>query len=115
MEDASLPTAAHMPSRIQAKVTLTEALGSEIIVHFTFDGQTYVSEDTKLLQKETGEEELHTLAKPGSSGSPPSAPARGCAWVTPSRSRSTSSGPTTSIRRPPRPSVPDPNNARSVP
>ena len=54
-----------MPSRIQAKVTLTEALGSEIIVHFTFDGQTYVSEDTKLLQKETGEEELHTLGDAG--------------------------------------------------
>ena len=65
MEDASLPTAAHMPSRIQAKVTLTEALGSEIIVHFTFDGQTYVSDDTKLLQKETGEEELHTLGDAG--------------------------------------------------
>ena len=41
--------------------------------------------------------------------------ARGCAWATPSRSRSTSRGPTSSIRRPPRPSVPDPNNARSVP
>ncbi len=65
MEDASLPTAAHIPGRIQAKVTLTEALGSEIIVHFTFDGQTYVSEDTKLLQKETGEEELHTLGDAG--------------------------------------------------
>jgi multiple sugar transport system ATP-binding protein len=65
MEDASLPTAEHMPSRIQAKVTLTEALGSEIIVHFTFDGQGYVSEDTKLLQKETGGEELHTLGESG--------------------------------------------------
>jgi multiple sugar transport system ATP-binding protein len=65
MEDASLPTAAHLAGRIQAKVTLTEALGSEIIVHFTFDGQTYVSEDTKLLQKETGEEELHTLGDVG--------------------------------------------------
>jgi multiple sugar transport system ATP-binding protein len=65
MEDASLPSAAGMPSRLQAKVTLTEALGSEVIVHFTFDGQTYVSEDTKLLQKETGGEELHTLGDAG--------------------------------------------------
>jgi multiple sugar transport system ATP-binding protein len=65
MEDASLPTASHIPSRLQASVTLTEALGSEIIVHFTFDGETYVSEDTKLLQKESGEEELHTIGGEG--------------------------------------------------
>ena len=42
-----------------------EALGSEIIVHFTFDGETYVSEDTKLMAKETGEEELHTIGGAG--------------------------------------------------
>jgi multiple sugar transport system ATP-binding protein len=65
MEDASLPTASHIPSRLQASVTLTEALGSEIIVHFTFDGETYVSEDTKLLQKESGGEELHTIGGQG--------------------------------------------------
>ena len=65
MEDASLPSAAGMPSRLHAKVTLTEALGSEVIVHFTFVGQTYVSEDTKLLQKEVGAEELHTLEDAG--------------------------------------------------
>ena len=65
MEDASLPTASQMPSRLQAKVTLTEALGSEIIVHFTFDGESYVSEDTKLLAKEAGEDALHTMGGAG--------------------------------------------------
>jgi multiple sugar transport system ATP-binding protein len=65
MEDASLPTAGHMPARLQAKVTLTEALGSEIVVHFTFDGEAYVSEDTKLMEKETGEDQLHSLEGAG--------------------------------------------------
>jgi multiple sugar transport system ATP-binding protein len=43
--------------RIQGKVTLTEALGSEIVVHFTFDGERVETADTKLIAKETGEEE----------------------------------------------------------
>ena len=58
MEDAAL---AKVPEerRIKGKVTLTEALGSEIIVHFTFPGQKVVTEDTQLLEKETGGDELH--------------------------------------------------------
>ena len=64
MEDAAL---ANVPTerRIKGKVTLTEALGSEIIVHFTFPGQPVVTEDTKLLAKETGGEELHIGADAG--------------------------------------------------
>ena len=60
MEDAELR---QVPAdeRIQGKVTLTEALGSEIVVHFTFDSDRVETADTKLLAKETGEEELHTL------------------------------------------------------
>ena len=45
--------------RIKGKVTLTEALGSEIIVHFTFPGDAVETADTKLMAKETGEDELH--------------------------------------------------------
>ena len=61
MEDASLR---QVPGdeRLQGTVTLTEALGSEIVVHFTFDAERVETADTKLLAKETGEEELHTLA-----------------------------------------------------
>jgi multiple sugar transport system ATP-binding protein len=58
MEDASL-AAVPEDRRIKGKVTLTEALGSEIIVHFTFPGQPVVTDDTKLLAKEVGGEELH--------------------------------------------------------
>ena len=58
MEDAGL-TGAHTDSRIKAKVTLTEALGSQIVVHFTFPGDAVVTPDTELLAKETGETELH--------------------------------------------------------
>jgi multiple sugar transport system ATP-binding protein len=56
MEDAALR---EVPGdqRIQGKVTLTEALGSEIVVHFTFDGERVETADTKLIAKETGEEE----------------------------------------------------------
>jgi multiple sugar transport system ATP-binding protein len=64
MEDATL---ANVPveRRIKGKVTLTEALGSEIVVHFTFAGEPVVNEDTKLIAKETGGEELHIGAEAG--------------------------------------------------
>jgi multiple sugar transport system ATP-binding protein len=62
MEDAALASDVPSERRLKGKITLTEALGSEIVVHFTFPGTAYVSEDTKLLAKEAGEEELHTLS-----------------------------------------------------
>jgi multiple sugar transport system ATP-binding protein len=64
MEDASI---AKVPEerRIKAKVTLTEALGSEIIVHFTFPGKKVVTADTQLLEKEGGGEELHVQEDEG--------------------------------------------------
>jgi multiple sugar transport system ATP-binding protein len=62
MEDATLATVS-AESRIKGRIALTEALGSEIVVHFNFPGQPYVSEDTKLLAKEAGEEELHSLGE----------------------------------------------------
>jgi multiple sugar transport system ATP-binding protein len=58
MEDASL-TSVPQERRIQGQVTLTEALGSQIIVHFTFPGDKVVTEDTKLIEAEAGGEELH--------------------------------------------------------
>ncbi len=65
MEDAAL---ADVPAerRIKGKVILTEALGSEIVVHFNFPGEPVVTDDTKLLAKEAGGgEEIHI---PGESG-----------------------------------------------
>jgi hypothetical protein len=58
MEDASIPKAGE-DSRIKGKIVLTEALGSEIIVHFTFPGEPVVTEDTKLVAEESGGGELH--------------------------------------------------------
>ena len=58
MEDAGL-TSVPQERRIQGQVTLTEALGSQIIVHFTFPGDKVVTEDTKLIEAEAGGEELH--------------------------------------------------------
>jgi multiple sugar transport system ATP-binding protein len=59
MEDANLARDADASRRIQGKVTLTEALGSENVVHFTFPGERVETADTKLIEKETGGGELH--------------------------------------------------------
>jgi multiple sugar transport system ATP-binding protein len=62
MEDAALR---QVPGdqRLQGTITLTEALGSEIVVHFTFEAERVETADTKLIAKETGEEELSTLGQ----------------------------------------------------
>ena len=59
MEDANLARDADASRRIQGKVTLTEALGSENVVHFTFPGERVETADTKLIEQETGGGELH--------------------------------------------------------
>jgi multiple sugar transport system ATP-binding protein len=58
MEDASL-AAVPEDRRIHAKVELTEALGSQVIVHFTFPGEPVITADTSLLAKESGGVEPH--------------------------------------------------------
>ena len=60
MEDSSLKQGPE-DQRLKGTITLTEALGSEIVVHFSFDAERVETADTKLLAKETGEQELHTL------------------------------------------------------
>ncbi|MGV1003888.1 MAG: ABC transporter ATP-binding protein [Candidatus Nanopelagicales bacterium] len=65
MEDSNLATNIPPEQRFKGKVALTEALGSEVVVHFTFDGKEYVSADTKLIAAEAGGEELHTLTDAG--------------------------------------------------
>lgn len=58
MDDASLKPDVPRDRHLQGKVTLVEALGSEIVVHFDLQGSKVETEDTKLLAKEAGEEEL---------------------------------------------------------
>jgi multiple sugar transport system ATP-binding protein len=62
MEDSSLKQGPE-DQRLKGTITLTEALGSEIVVHFSFDAERVETADTQLLAKETGEEELHTLSQ----------------------------------------------------
>jgi len=54
MEDARLVPNGRPESRLRAVVNLTEALGSEIVVHFDVDAARVVTEDTRLLEKHTG-------------------------------------------------------------
>jgi multiple sugar transport system ATP-binding protein len=58
MDDASLRPDAYPDSRLKGTITLVEALGSEIVVHFDLAGEKVETEDTKLIAKEVGEEEL---------------------------------------------------------
>ncbi len=63
MEDAALVRGgAPENSTLDATVGLTEALGSEIVVHFDLDVPKVVTEDTKLLEKDSGAADtgLHT-------------------------------------------------------
>jgi multiple sugar transport system ATP-binding protein len=55
MEDANLVRGgAPENSTVEATVGLTEALGSEIVVHFDLDVPKVVTEDTKLLEHDSG-------------------------------------------------------------
>jgi multiple sugar transport system ATP-binding protein len=63
MEDASLARDTSPEARIRAKVSLTEALGSEIVVHFDVDAPKVVTADTKELEKDAHIEDLPTTHK----------------------------------------------------
>jgi multiple sugar transport system ATP-binding protein len=59
MEDASIRKGA--TETLDAHVVLTEALGSEIVVHFETDIAKVVTEDTKLLAEDSGEADVATV------------------------------------------------------
>jgi len=61
MEDASLVAGAAEDRRIAAVVGLREALGSEILVHFTVNTPPVLTEDTKELAVDVGTETLQVL------------------------------------------------------
>jgi multiple sugar transport system ATP-binding protein len=56
LEDAALATSAPADRRLQGKVELTEALGSEIMVHFSIDAKQAVTEDVRELAQDVGDE-----------------------------------------------------------
>jgi multiple sugar transport system ATP-binding protein len=61
MEDASLVPDAPQDRRITSTVDLREALGSEILVHFTIDAPIVLTEDTRELAVDVGAEALEDL------------------------------------------------------
>ncbi|HJP66353.1 MAG TPA: sn-glycerol-3-phosphate ABC transporter ATP-binding protein UgpC [Actinomycetota bacterium] len=61
MEDASLVSDAPKDRRITATVDLREALGSQVMIHFTLNAPTVLTEDTKELAHDVGAEALESL------------------------------------------------------
>jgi multiple sugar transport system ATP-binding protein len=55
LEDASLVEDAPEDARLRGRVDLTEALGSELMVHFTIEAKPAVTEDVKELARDVGE------------------------------------------------------------
>jgi multiple sugar transport system ATP-binding protein len=60
MEDARLVRDAPADTRLRATVSLVEALGAQIVVHFEVDAPKVVTEDTKLLEKDAHTEDVPT-------------------------------------------------------
>jgi multiple sugar transport system ATP-binding protein len=56
LEDASLVADAPAGRRLRGKVELREALGSEIMVHFTVDARPALTEDVRELARDVGDE-----------------------------------------------------------
>ncbi len=65
LEDASLETEGTEQQRLKGKVTLTEALGSEVMVHFRIDAAPAATEDVRELAKDAGTEGLGELGGEG--------------------------------------------------
>jgi multiple sugar transport system ATP-binding protein len=63
MEDARLVRDAPPDTRLRATVTLVEALGAQIVVHFDLDAPRVVTEDTRLLDKDAHTDEAPTHAE----------------------------------------------------
>ena len=56
LEDATLATDASPDRRLKGKVVLTEALGSEVMVHFAVDASHAITDDVHELQADIGED-----------------------------------------------------------
>jgi multiple sugar transport system ATP-binding protein len=69
MEDASLVADAPTDRRIHSTVDLTEALGSDVLVHMTIQAPPAVTEDTRELAVDVGQEALERIEEVASEGS----------------------------------------------
>jgi multiple sugar transport system ATP-binding protein len=66
LEDAALAKDVPADRRLHGKVELTEALGSEIMAHFTIDAPPALTEDVKELAQDLGDERAVEKAAQGS-------------------------------------------------
>ncbi|HET8527816.1 MAG TPA: sn-glycerol-3-phosphate ABC transporter ATP-binding protein UgpC [Gaiellaceae bacterium] len=64
LEDAALAADTPPDRRLRGEVTLTEALGSEIMVHFTIDAKPAVTEDVKELAEDAGDDRAAAAERP---------------------------------------------------
>jgi multiple sugar transport system ATP-binding protein len=62
LEDASLAAEAPPDRTIAGEVQLTEALGSEVMVHFSIDATPAITDEVRELQKDAGTAEMGTAA-----------------------------------------------------
>jgi multiple sugar transport system ATP-binding protein len=60
LEDLALASGTADGHRLHGKVQLTEALGSEIMVHFTIDARHAVTEEVRELAEDTGDDRVPT-------------------------------------------------------
>ena len=58
LEDAELAADTSPDRMLDGEVQLTEALGSEVMVHFSIDAQPAVTDEVRELQKDAGTEEM---------------------------------------------------------
>jgi multiple sugar transport system ATP-binding protein len=65
LEDAALAADAPQDRRLKGKVELTEALGSEIMAHFTIDAPPALTEDVRELAQDVGDERAVEQAQEG--------------------------------------------------
>jgi multiple sugar transport system ATP-binding protein len=65
LEDAALASDTPADRRLRGKVELTEALGSEVMAHFTIDAPPAITEDVKELAQDLGDERIVTEAEGG--------------------------------------------------
>ncbi len=68
MEDASLVSDAPADRRISAEAELREALGSDVLVHFTIDAPPAVTEDVKELAVDVGTEMVEKVEQTAAQG-----------------------------------------------
>jgi multiple sugar transport system ATP-binding protein len=68
MEDASLVSDAPAERRIDAVVELSEALGSDVVVHFTVEAPQALTDDVKELASDVGQEALEHVENQAKGG-----------------------------------------------